>query len=169
MAMVCDALSGKTVDRTHQIRRTKRLLQTDDVGKFWRFGQKVQRGHSRNRNDRQVRHAGAHRCNQIGAVSALQKDVDDRKVEARIFEQLQCGCGAVCLDDFKTMDTQHDRNHRADVGLIVNNKHAGHRSLPGRSHELTTRIRGFGGSAVFIRPVGKEVVTSIGFPAVSFR
>ena len=38
--------SLRRFDRAHQIRRTKRLLQTDDVGELRHLGQKVQRGHS---------------------------------------------------------------------------------------------------------------------------
>jgi hypothetical protein len=30
------------------------------------------------------------------------------------------------------MDAQHDGNHRTNVSLIINDKHAGHRSLPDR-------------------------------------
>jgi hypothetical protein len=117
--------SLRRFDRAHQIRWTKRLLQTDDAGEFRRFGQKVLRGHSRNGNEGQTGHAGAQRCNQIGAVGALQKDIDDRKIEACGNEQLQCGCSAFRLDDFEMMDAQHDGNDRTDVGLIVDNKHAG--------------------------------------------
>ena len=40
------ARSLRRFDRAHQIRRTKWLLQADDVGELRRFGQKVQRGHS---------------------------------------------------------------------------------------------------------------------------
>jgi hypothetical protein len=60
----------------------------------------------------------------------LQKDIDDRKIEACCLEQLQCGRSAFRLDDFEMMDAQHDGNDRTDVGLIVNNKHARHRRLP---------------------------------------
>jgi hypothetical protein len=60
------------------------------------------------------------------------------------------------------MDAQHDANDRTDVGLIVNNKHAGHRSLPDRScSSLRRKFAGFSGSTDIIQPVGKEAVTRL--------
>ena len=48
-------------------------------------------------------------------------------------KHLQCRRGAGGLDDFEMVDPQHDGDHRAHIGLIVNNKNAGHQSLPARS------------------------------------
>ncbi len=62
---------------------------------------------------------------------ALQEDIDDREIEARIFERLQSGRGTVGLDDLEMMHPQHDADHRAYIGLVVNNENAGHSTAPG--------------------------------------
>ena len=36
------------------------------------------------------------------------------------------GRGGGGLDDFEMVDAQHDGNHRAHIGLVVNNENAGH-------------------------------------------
>ena len=154
------ARSLRRFDRAHQIRRTKRLLQTDDVGELRRFGQKVQRGHSGNRNDGQARHAGAQRCNQIGAVGALQKDIDDRKIEA-------------CLPRTASMRTRRFPPRRFRNGGCAARWKSSYGRRPDRQQQArgaskppgsvvqqpTMKIRDFGGSAGIIQPVGKEAVT----------
>jgi len=62
----------------------------------------------------------------------MQEGIDDRDVEAGIFERLQCRRAACCFDDFETMKPRHDRDHRANVRLVINNKNAGHQALPDR-------------------------------------
>jgi two-component sensor histidine kinase/CheY-like chemotaxis protein len=111
----------------------KRLLQADDIGKRRGFRQKVERRHPGDRDDGQIGHAFAHRRDEVRAIGALQEDVDDRKIEAPLFERFQCRRSGRGLDDLELVDAQHERNHRAHAGLVVNHKNTGHRELPDRS------------------------------------
>jgi len=49
-----------------------------------------------------------------------------REIDAGSHECLQSGRGSGGLDDFVMVDAQHDGNHRAHIGLVVDNENAGH-------------------------------------------
>jgi hypothetical protein len=66
----------------------------------------------------------------------LQEDIDDREVEFGSFELFQSRGGARGLGDLEMVDPQHDADHRAHVGLVVNHKNAGHGGLPIRFRSI---------------------------------
>ena len=84
-----------------------------------------------------------------------------------IFKRLQSGRGAVGLDDLEMMHPQHDADHRANVGLVVDNKNAGHDTRPGFTRDQRLQVSLYrtsvdGRSAPdIIRSVGKEAVTCL--------
>jgi hypothetical protein len=106
-------------------------LQTYDVRKLGGFGQEVERGHSRYRDNRQIRHAFAHGPDQVEPVGAPQEDIDNGEIETGILERPQCDRSTAGLDDFEMVDPQHDADHRAHIGLVVDNENAGHQTLSG--------------------------------------
>ena len=115
-----------------------------DVGKSRGFRHEVERRHSGYRDDRQIRISFAHLHDQIDAVGALQEDIDDREVELGFFERLQSGRGAFGFDDLEMIDPQHDANHRAHIGLVVDHKNTGHEVAPGPAWASLRQNRGSG-------------------------
>src|ERR1700754_148349 len=73
-------------DGLHEVVGTNRLLQANDVGKFGRAGDEVERCHSGYGDDGQVRNTLAHHRDDVETVRSLQEDIDDRKIEAGILE-----------------------------------------------------------------------------------
>jgi hypothetical protein len=70
------------LDRADQVVRAKRLSQADDIGELRGFRQKVECRYPGDRDDGQIRHAFAHRHDEVGAIGTLREDVDDREIEA---------------------------------------------------------------------------------------
>jgi hypothetical protein len=90
----------------------------------------------------------------------LQEDIDDREIEALLLERLQRRHSTGGLDNLEMVDPQHDGDHRANVGLVVNNKNAGHQILRLDRATACREILDFPRNVAAIIPSGgKDLVT----------
>ena len=77
-------------------------------------------------------------------------------------EFVQSNLGAGGFDDLEMMDAQHDADHRAHIGLVIDHENTGQRVAPGTaSSEPTTDGRIGIDVGLNIPRVGKDAVTAV--------
>src|SRR6266576_2970115 len=117
----------------------------------------IERRHSGDGDDRQLRNLLAHCRNDVETAGILQKDIDDHDVEGLIPRTSSSPPPRFRLDHLEMFDPQHHADHRAPVSLIVNNENAGHWALPATTAKLRNPVE----SRRTIRPTSKNPVTRL--------
>ena len=154
----------RRLDRADQLVRAKRLLQATTSASSGDCGDE-----SRASSFPISRRPADPECARASCVMRSKPLVPCRKISTiarsklRVFELLQSGRAAGGFDDLEMMDPQHDGDHRADIGLVVNDENAGHRRTPGSASASLHRNLGFRAEALpaLFRRVSKDAVTLI--------